>query len=103
MKHTGIYYSEVITKVNRESIKEKFISRSGLPKCAFDGYAQIDLVGNEEAVIDGCKSIIEYSSEKIVLGLGRICIAFCGDGLEMNVFDGEQAVIKGKFLTIEFS
>ncbi len=89
--------------MNKENIKEKLINRSGLPKPAFDGYAQIDLIGNEEAVIDGCKSIIEYSSDRIVLNLGKICIAFCGDELEMNAFDGEQTVIKGKFLTIEFS
>ena len=86
-----------------ENLKEKLINRSGLPKPVFDGYAQIDLVGNEEAVIDGCKSILEYSDEKIALDLGKVCIAFCGDGLTMSVFDGEQTVIKGKFLTIEFS
>ncbi len=89
--------------MNIENFKEKLIERSGLPKPVFDGYAQIDLVGNEEAVIDGCKSILEYSDEKIALNLGKICVAFCGDSLTMNAFDGEQTVIKGKFLNIEFS
>ena len=89
--------------MGKENIKNKFANQTVIPKTAFNGYAQIDLVGNEEAVIDGCKSIIEYSSEKIALNLGRICAEFCGNGLTMSAFDGEQTVIKGKFLNINFS
>lgn len=89
------------------SKKDKLISQliqsSGLPKAAFSGYAKIDLTGNEEADIDGCKGIIEYSSDKIMLDLGNCCASFCGDSLEMQNFDDERTVIRGKFLSIDFS
>ena len=49
------------------------------------------------------QSILEYSDEKISLNLGKVCVAFCGDSLTMSAFDGEQTVIRGKFLSIEFS
>ncbi len=89
--------------MNTDNIKARLIQSSGLPKAAFDGYAQIDLIGNEEAIIDGCKGIIEYSEDKITLNLGKICASFCGDGLSMNAFDCEQTVIRGNFLSIQFS
>lgn len=89
--------------MKKEKLLSQLIQNSGLPKSAFNGYAQIDLTGNEEASIDGCKGIIEYSSEKITLNLGNCCASFCGDSLEMQTFDEERTVIKGKFLSIEFS
>lgn len=81
----------------------QFIQSSGLPKAAFDGYAKIDLISNEEADIDGCKGIIEYSKNKITLNLGNCCASFCGNSLEMQNFDDERTIIHGKFSSIEFS
>ena len=89
--------------MKKDKLLSQLIQSSGLPKSAFNGYAKIDLTGNEEANIDGCKGIIEYSSEKITLNLGNCCASFCGDSLEMQNFDEECTVIKGKFLSIDFS
>jgi sporulation protein YqfC len=89
--------------LKKEKLKSQLIQNTGLPKAAFNGYAQINLTGNEEADIDGCKGIIEYSSEKITLNLGNCCASFCGDSLGMQNFDDERTVISGKFLSIEFS
>ncbi|MBQ8027250.1 MAG: YabP/YqfC family sporulation protein [Clostridia bacterium] len=89
--------------MKKEQLISGLIQGSGLPKQAFDGYAQIELTGNEEAVIDGCKGIIEYSDEKITLNLGKICAEFSGSGLEMKTFEYEQAIIKGTFINIGFS
>ena len=89
--------------MKKDKLISQFIQSSGLPKSAFNGYAKIDLTGNEEADIDGCKGIIEYSKGKITLDLGNCCASFCGDALEMQNFDDERTVIHGKFLSIEFS
>ena len=89
--------------MKKEQIISGLIQSSGLPKAAFNGYAQIELTSNEEAVIDGCKGIIEYSEEKIALNLGNTCAEFRGKRLEMKIFEYEQTVITGKFTSICFS
>lgn len=81
----------------------ELIKGSDLPKTAFKGYAQTELISNTEARIDGCKGIIEYSEEKISLNLGNVCAEFCGSQLVLRLFESEQAVINGCFSAINFS
>ena len=89
--------------MKRDELFSRLLQSSGLPKSALNGYALIELIGNEEAMIDGCKGIIEYNEDKISLNLGNVCAAFVGDELEMSSFEDEQATVKGKFLRIEFN
>jgi sporulation protein YqfC len=89
--------------MKKNPLISELIKNSDLPKTAFNGYAQTELISNTEARIDGCKGIIEYSNEKISLNLGNISAQFCGNGLELKLFENEQAVINGFFSAINFS
>lgn len=89
--------------MKKEQLISELIRGTGLPQSAFDGYAQIDLISNTRAIIDGCKGIIEYSEEKISLNLGNVCAEFCGAELNMNAFEDEQVVLNGRFSTINFT
>ncbi len=89
--------------MKKEQLISELIRGTGLPQSAFDGYAQIDLISNTQATIDGCKGIIEYSENKISLNLGKICAEFCGTNLGINTFEDGQAVLNGKFTTINFT
>lgn len=89
--------------MKKEQLISGLIKSSGLPQSAFDGYAQIDLISNTQARIDGCKGIIEYSDEKISLNLGNVCAEFCGADMSMNAYEDEQVVINGKFAAINFT
>lgn len=89
--------------MKKEQLISELIRGTGLPQSAFDGYAQIDLISNTRAIIDGCKGIIEYSGEKISLNLGNVCAEFCGAELKMNAFEDEQVVLNGRFSTINFT
>ncbi len=89
--------------MKKEQLISELIRGTGLPQSAFDGYAQIDLISNTQARIDGCKGIIEYGESKITLNLGNVCAEFCGTDLNITAFENAQAVINGKFTAIKFT
>lgn len=62
----------------------------------------IELVGTSQCVIDGLKSIIEYSAEKIKIDLGKYSVTLVGDGLFINSFSCEGATVEGTIVALEF-
>lgn len=84
-------------------IKDKFLASLEMPPLAVGDCASIELSGNTCASIEGCRGIIEYGTEKIVLNLGSMSLSFCGLGLEITSFDGENALVSGMFSCIEFN
>lgn len=63
---------------------------------------RIEMNGNE-CLVDGLKSVVEYSDDKIVISLGKKNITFFGDDLHINSFTREGAVIQGNIISMEFS
>ena len=86
-----------------KKIKDKFLASLELPPLTIGDCASIELSGNTAATIEGCRGIIEYGTEKIVLSLGSMSVSFGGIGLEISSFDGENALISGSFSYIEFN
>ncbi len=84
-------------------IKDKFLASLEMPPLAVGDCASIELSGNTAASVEGCRGIVEYSTEKIVLSLGSMSVAFGGTGLEITSFDGENALISGSFSCVEFN
>ena len=68
----------------------------------FFGKPRIEMAGSE-CLVDGLQSIIEYSSEKIVVSLGSQIITFFGDDLRINSFTREGAIVEGNIISMEFS
>lgn len=73
-----------------------------LPTAVFSGMAHIELEGNKEAVVEGCKSVLEYEEGIIRLDLGKNSIRFMGHGLVIRTLSTDKAVIRGTILSIEF-
>lgn len=82
--------------------KDMVLSELEIPQLTLKSCAHIELFANTQANIEGCKGIVEYTEEKIVLNLGSVCAKFCGKEMTIRSFDGESAVICGTFMTIEF-
>ncbi len=81
-----------------ENIGEQFEA----PAMALSGWAHMDISGNREAVVEGCKGILEYGDGVICLSLEGMTVRFCGDNLCIRSLKPEQAVITGTFVTISF-
>ncbi|MBE6719613.1 MAG: hypothetical protein E7571_03015 [Ruminococcaceae bacterium] len=62
----------------------------------------IEIIGNNECVVDGLKSILEYTKDKIRIDLGKYSVTFFGDELYINSFSHEGAVVEGTIIGMEF-
>lgn len=74
-----------------------------VPQTVARGTAFIELSGNYEAIIEGCKGVLEYSDDAIRLNLGKNEVRFFGTELVIKSFFNEQVIIQGNILTIDFS
>ncbi len=78
-------------KVKNRIVPELFIDE---PK--------IELLGNREMIIDGCKGVVEYDETTIKLSLGDSVISILGDSLVIQSFDSSVAIINGIIVNISF-
>lgn len=62
----------------------------------------IELFGNRQLVIDGCKGVIDYCEDFLKLDLGYITIKITGRALVIEAYIYEQLDLKGEIVSIEF-
>ena len=65
--------------------------------------AHIELDGNREMILDGCRGILEYCDEKIKICADGFSVSLCGDGLLIKSYNESQIDITGKIITLDFS
>ena len=63
----------------------------------------IELEGNRELIIDGCKGILEYDDSKVRICTDTVTVSVTGDGLGINAYAEDQIVISGKIMSVDFS
>ena len=64
--------------------------------------AQIELSGNREALVDGCRGVLQYEDDVIRLSTGRRVVRFQGSDLMIRTMQQNQLLISGTILSIEF-
>ncbi|MBQ3151111.1 MAG: YabP/YqfC family sporulation protein [Clostridia bacterium] len=84
------------------SLTEKLTDTLDLPDTAVPGTAHIELSGNKEAVVDGCKGVLQYDEDIIRLNTGRLTVCFRGSDLCIRSMQAEQVFVCGHIITIEF-
>lgn len=85
-------------------MKKKLIKNiTDFPTEYFTGEPHLELYGNMQCVVDGLKSVLEYSSEKIKLNIGKKSVTFHGEGLHIDSFTPEGAIVEGFIMSLEFS
>lgn len=55
----------------------------------------VQIVGDREVSVGGCRCVLEYSEEQIVLRGHSGCIRICGKGLEMESLIGDRITVCG--------
>lgn len=63
----------------------------------------IDLISNKEALINGCKGIIEYDENSVRVNCGKMIISFEGSELSIRALSVEEITVNGEIIKIEFS
>lgn len=66
------------------------------------GKPRLEMTGRE-CLVDGLKSVVEYSDSRISVSLGSQIIVFNGFDLKINSFTKDGAIIEGNITSMEFS
>lgn len=92
-------------KKNKEQsgVIGKIASEFQVPVSVLPGVYHIEILGNKEAIIDGCKGVLEYEDNSIKLNLNSKSVRFRGMNLELKAYAIEQVIISGIIISIEFS
>ncbi len=84
-----------------QKTKGKRQSRFAIPAIIHDE-PKIEMLGNREIVVDGCKGIVEYEENLIKLSLGDVLLSLTGNSLVITSFDNNIVVINGQIGEISF-
>lgn len=85
-------------------MKKKTVkSRPDFPTEYFKGEPHLELYGCSQCVVDGLKSVLEYTDEKIKLDIGKKTVTFHGSGLHIDSFTPQGAVVEGMIISLDFS
>lgn len=88
--------------VPKKSAKQKLASVLEVPFAALNDCPHIELFGNLELTIDGCRGILEYEDDSIRLNLGKNALRVTGRNLSLKALTDQTAVIEGYILLLEF-
>ena len=79
------------------SIKKKLLSEM------ITSEPRIEMTGNREIIIDGCKGVIEYTENNVRISLGESIMSISGDSLIIQSFDNDVVIITGQISDIDFT
>ena len=88
-----------------EGKRQKFLLVKELeePTVAFLAPVRVELLGNRQAVVDGCRGIIEYSDSCIRLSAQGLILKFTGTGTgEGQTLEGGDIIFAHKFQNFIF-
>ncbi len=63
----------------------------------------IELFGNKQIIVDGCKGVIDYNEDFLKLDLGKIILKVTGRSLVIDSYIYEQVDLKGEIVSVEFT
>lgn len=85
------------------SNREKSKLKSKITAEILSDEPRIEIIGNREIIIDGCRGVVEYDENSIKLCLNKSILTLTGDRLVINSFDGYMAIISGVIFDISFT
>lgn len=68
----------------------------------FSKSSRITLIGDKEAIIDGCYGIIEYSDCLVKISVGNKILCFIGCDFDISDYSGTAITVSGNIKSLEF-
>ena len=63
--------------------------------------SDVTLTSNREALVSGCRRVLEYDRERVRLSLCDMEIVIAGEGLTMHAFFGNQIRVCGRITEVK--
>ena len=87
----------------KRSVSERIGSILDIPADLLSGGCYMEMRGQNELTLQGCRQIEVYTPEQIVLRLRRGEVRICGRRMTCTSYHGGCAVIEGWIVGVEFS
>lgn len=63
---------------------------------------RVELLSNRQAVVEGCRGIVEYGPECIRLSADKLILRFTGSRLEIRCFTPESITVEGLIASLTY-
>lgn len=73
-----------------------------LPGEIIPGAGSLTVIGGRRALVEGCRGLLEYSQERVVLSLKRGRIIIGGAGLTIRVMNAAALIVSGRIENVEW-
>ncbi len=81
-------------------LKKRFLQLVDLPEDAFGG-SHIEIVSNSSVKVNGCRRIIDYSSDKVILSMKEYELTVVGRNLTLASYGENTAAVSGHILSVK--
>ena len=81
-------------------LKKRLLQLVDLPEDAFGG-SHIEIVSDSRVKINGCRRIVDYSSDKVVLSMKEYELTVLGRGLTISSYGETASVITGSIKCVK--
>ena len=90
------------TEKRRGGIVEYLSVKAELPSDVLSGEMRIELRGRNTLFVHGCKRIIKYSAEEMILGMKSTALHVAGDRLICTTYHSGVVTVEGFVKKISF-
>ncbi|MDR0738636.1 MAG: YabP/YqfC family sporulation protein [Oscillospiraceae bacterium] len=81
---------------------KKIVKNTQVSPGLFSNPCHIEVNSNEEAIIEGCKGVLDYDKNLIRVDAGKMRLLFAGKELLLKCLTSDSLIIHGKILSVEF-
>jgi sporulation protein YqfC len=86
--------------------KKEFFTRFGerldIPREVLPGGFGLSMSGQNELTVRGCRQILSYAADCILLSLGKIALRVEGEDLLCTVFEAGNVTVQGLICRVSF-
>lgn len=86
----------------KETRKKQLYQGLELPPSALMGSSKVTLNSNKEAIIEGCRNVLEYEDDRIKLNLGNKTLLILGNSLSIDSITVNGVIVTGNISSVEF-
>ncbi|MFI3141843.1 MAG: YabP/YqfC family sporulation protein [Clostridia bacterium] len=62
----------------------------------------ITFFANKQALIQGCKGVLEYNESSVRINCGKLVVKFVGENLSIKALNLDQIEVSGDIINFEF-
>ena len=89
-------------QIEKISFRDKMAEILDMPKEFIGDSPVVSIVGDREIMVEGCKGIIEYTTNTIRLNTTKYMIKISGADMELKAVASEYIHILGKIAGVEY-